>query len=126
MPLAAQCLDPLFVRQRFQRLRLSRVIRVRPPVMPLRPDNPAAEKDSDGDAVALDHRCKRVIASVAVVERNDQRFRWKLIGRLAGPRREEVGKGDHVVALSQSGELTSRPRWRERVIYDDRHFVALP
>src|SRR5437879_13160182 len=74
MPLAEQCLDSLFVRQRFQRLRLSYVLRVQPPVMPVRPDNPAAEKDGDGNAVSSDHRRKPVIALMSVVDRNDKRL----------------------------------------------------
>ena len=44
-------------------MRLS-AIRVRPPVIPLRADNPAAEKDGDRDAVSLDHRCKLIIAGL--------------------------------------------------------------
>ena len=100
MPFTEQCLDPLFVRQRLQRLPLSRIIRMQPPVMPVRPDNPAAQKDGDGDAVSLDHGCKRVIASMSVVERNDQGLRREPLGRLAGPRRQEVGQRHHVVAPS--------------------------
>src|SRR5947209_20210963 len=91
MASAKQCLDPLFVRQRFQRLRLSRVIRVQPPVMPVRPDNPAAEKDGDGDTVSLDRRCKPVIASMSVVDRNYKGLWVKAIGRFAGPRCPAVG-----------------------------------
>ena len=126
MPLAEQCLDSLFVRQRFQRLRLSRVIRVQPPVMPVRPDNPAAEKDGDGDTVSLDRRCKPVIASMSVVDRNDQGLWGKALGRLAGPRCQEVGKRHNVIAASQSGKMNVRPRCVECMIYDDRHFIALP
>jgi len=92
MPLAEQRLDPLVVGQRFQRLRLTRVFRVLPPVVPVRPDNPAAKEDGDGDAVSLDHRCEPIIASMSVVERNDQGLRGKLLGRLAEPRCQELGK----------------------------------
>ena len=61
---------------------------MRPPVMPVRPDNAAAEKDGDRDAVFLDHRSKRVIASMSVVERYDQTLRGKPFPRLDGPRRQ--------------------------------------
>src|SRR2546426_206660 len=94
--------------------------------MPVCPDNSAAEKDGDGDAVSSDHRCKPVIASMSVVERNDQGLRGKRLGRLAGPCRQEVGKRHHVVTASQSGKMTGRPRCLERMIYDNSHFIALP
>src|SRR5207249_4845880 len=121
MALAEQSLDPLCVRQRFQRLRLSRVVRVQPPVMPVRPDNPAAEKDGDGDAVSLEHRCEAVIASMPVVERNDQSLREKPLRRSTGSRGQEIGKRYHVVAALQSGKMNGRAGRLERVIDDDRY-----
>ena len=126
MPLAEQCLDPLFVRQRFQRLRLSRVIRLQPPVVPMRPHNPATEKDGDPDTVSSHHRCESVIASMSVVDRNNQGLRGKPLGGLAGPDRQELGQRHHVVTASQSGKMTIRPRYLERVIDHDRNFIPLP
>jgi len=99
---------------------------VRPPVMPLRPDNPAAEKDGDWQAVFFEHRSKAVIAPVPVVERNDQGLSGKALGRLAGPRCQEGGKRRHVVTASKSAKMSIRARRLERVINDDRRSIALP
>src|SRR5438046_1735433 len=105
MASAKQCLDPLFVRQRFQRLRLSRVLRVQPPVMPVRPDNPAAEEDGDRDAVCLDHRREAIIASMAVVEGDDEGLPGEPRDRLARARGQTVRERYHVVTGWTRGRL---------------------
>ena len=98
-----QCLDPLFVRHRFQRLRLSSVLRVQPPVMPVRPDDPAADEDGDRNAVFLEHRREADVTSVAIVEGDDQSLPGK--PRLAGSRGQEVRERYHVVTRPQSGKV---------------------
>ena len=93
--------------------------------MTVRAHDAAAQKDGDRNTVLFEQRHQFVIAPVTIVEGDDQRLGRQTVRRAVDSRGQIFGKGNDIVAASQSPEMEVRQIRGQRVINDNCHGCAL-